>query len=317
VVLKRTRSISVVAFALYFAACSKGPSSFKEAESLEAEGKVEEAAQKFEFACAEAPRGPECQQSADRATTARLAAADKALREWQYKKAEELLIIALSTADKGAAKDIEARLVNDELSQGIRYEEALADPDKSRAYKAMEAIAKTSTPASEKAKEWIQRERPALLVDQVKAACRPKPTGSCSETFAAIVGLADKPPGFDEAKAAYDEEQKRTEKARFEARRFLAVFAQRGKKQKALEQCMTDKAAEIEDEAQRKSDCTGEIYEGKSAHERYDAEKTDDSLFRRRLHIIADPVLVASFEARRKEALETGEYKKVDDGEKK
>jgi hypothetical protein len=295
--------------------CSGPPPSFKEAENLEAQANFEEAAQKLELVCAEAPESPECKQSAARASGALVTAATKALEKNEFGKAERLLLRALATADESTAKDIEARLANEDLASGIRFEQANADTDKARAHQVMNTIAAGNTPAAALAKAWIEKERPGLLVGQVKAACGPEHEGSCSETFEKLNALPQKPPGEGEAKAAHDAEQKRTEKVRAELDRFVTVFAQRGKKDLAVATCMTEKASEIEAEFQRIRACEEEVYaDGKSAYERFDARQTEDSLFRRRLATIGDPVIIAAYEARQKGAVTTGEDPKKSGG---
>lgn len=196
------------------------------------------------------------------------------------------------------------------MSQGARYEEAAADPDKLRALAAMEAVAASPTPAAEKAKAWLVRERPASLVEQVKAACGPRKQGSCEKAWAALGALPEKPAGAEEARAAYEAEQKRVYQAHFEAERFLVVFAQRGQKKKAYETCLQEKGSELSDK-DRARQCRSDAWD-RPAHERFDQEKNDESLFRKRLIIIGDPEVTASLAARQREALETGTYTKVD-----
>ena len=66
---------------LLFAGCSNAAPSFKLGENLEAEGKFEEAAQKFGLVCAESPAGPECPKAAARVTNALTTAATKAMEK--------------------------------------------------------------------------------------------------------------------------------------------------------------------------------------------------------------------------------------------
>ncbi|MDI1428769.1 hypothetical protein [Polyangium sorediatum] len=302
------RTCLLVLLPVLIGGCSGPPPSFKEAENLEAQANFEEAAQKFELVCAEGPASPECQQSGPRAAGALVTAATKAVEKNEFGKAERLLLRALASADEPTAKDIEARLGKEDLTEGVRFEQAAADTDKARAFDTMKALADGTTPAAALAKAWIEKERPGLLVAQVKAACGPEHQGSCIDTFEKLSALPEKPPGFDEAKAAHDAEQKRTEKARAELDRFIGVFMQRGKKDLAFTFCMAEKTAEIEAEFQRIRACEEDIYDdGKSAYERFDARQTEDSLFRRRVAALGDPGVIATYEARRSGAVATGE----------
>lgn len=296
---------------LLLAGCSNAAPSFKLGENLEAEGKFEEAAQKFELVCAESPAGPECPKAAARATNALTTAATKAMEKNEFAKAERLLLRALLDADETAAKGIEERLGNVELMDGIRYEYAVADADKLRASATMKTLAESASAVAKLASAWIDKERPGLLVGQVKAACGPDHEGSCTTTFELLDALPQKPAGYDEAKAAYDAEQKRTEKGRAELERFLAVFAQRGKKQLEYEACMAKQSTELPEAANALS-CNLETYtDSKVPFERFDGQQTEENLFRRRLATLNDSALTASYEERRVQALTSGEFPKA------
>jgi hypothetical protein len=295
---------------LLIAGCSNAAPSFKLGENLEAEGKFEEAAQKFELVCAEAPAGPECPKAGARATNALSTAATKAMEKNEFGKAERLLLRALLDADETAAKDIEARLAKEDLVDGIRYEYAVADADKQRASITMKALAESDSPLAKLASAWGEKERSGLLVLQVKAACGPDHEGSCTGTFERLEALPQKPAGYDEAKAAYETEQKRTEKVRAELERFLTVFAQRGKKQSDFDQCLQKKPSE-QPEFVNARECNEETTtDNKLPFERFDAQQTEDNLFRRRLATLGDSGLTAAYEERRVQALTSGEVPK-------
>ena len=295
---------------LLAAGCSNAAPSFKQGENLEAEGKFEEAAQAFELVCAEAPEGPECPKAAPRATNALVTAATKAMEKNEFGKAEKLLLRALLGADEAAAKDIEDRLAKPDLVEGIRYELAAADADKLRAATTMKALAESNSSVAKVASAWLDKERPGVLVAQVKAACGPDHEGSCTTTFAELDALAQRPAGYDEAKSAYDAEQKRNEKGRAELERFLQVFAQRGKKQLDYDGCLAKKSSEQPDYVNAR-ECNEETTtDSKVPFERFDAQQTEDNLFRRRLATLNDSALTASYEERRTQALSSGEYPK-------
>jgi len=297
--------------ALLSAGCSNAAPSFKLGENLEAEGKFEEAAQKFELVCAESPAGPECPKAAARVTNALTTAATKAMEKNEFGKAERLLLRGLLSADEAAAKSIEERLGSAELIDGIRYEYAAADANKQRASVTMKTLAESSSPVAKLASAWMDKERPGLLVGQVKAACGPEHDGSCSATFEALDALPQKPAGYDEAKAAYDAEQKRTEKGRGELERFLTVFAKRGKRQLDFDACLAKKTSDQPD-FQNARDCNDETFPDSTAPLiRFDTQQTEDNLFRRRLATLNDSALSASYEERRVQALTSGEFPKA------
>jgi hypothetical protein len=298
---------AILGCSLVFAGCSSPPSVVAEAEALEAQGKLEESGAKLDLACALAPGTPDCAASDAKATAVRMKAAEKAINDGKFIEAERLLRLAQLTADEAASQGAADRLAKPDLIEGLRYERALRETDKVRATKVMEAVAASGAPPAAKAKEWLDRERPAGLVEEVKAACGPERRGSCSKTWSLLQALPAKPPGFDEAAALAQEEERRIYPMRGEAERFLPVFAARWKKKEAFERCLAEKAVEVPEEHQRTQDCRGDIWE-KETYERYDGEKLEETLFRRRLKAIGDPEIVGPLEERKKQAIESGVY---------
>jgi hypothetical protein len=291
--------------------CSSSSATFQEAESLAGQGKLEEAAVKFDNVCLLEPKSSQCPSADARASATRVKAAEGAIQAGQYKKAARLLRMALLGADEAGAKEITDRLAKDDLVQGLRYEDAAADPDKAQAEGPMQAVASSGTPAAEKAKAWLAAETPALLVQKVKAACGPKHEGSCSKLFAELSALPQKPAGFDDAKVVAEAEEKRIHQPLVEAERFLALFASRAKKKEAYQKCFDEKRNDGADQGSAHRACTEEIWEGKSREDRFDEEQNDESLFRQRLALIADPGLVDALKERKSKA-DAGTYEKAE-----
>jgi ferritin-like metal-binding protein YciE len=285
------------------AGCSSPSATFRDAEALAAQGKDEEAAAKFDLVCALDPQSKECPGSGALASASRVKAAEAAEKAGEYKKAERLYRLALLSADEAPASTIKMRLGAEEMKQGLRFEQAAADPDKLRAADTMTAVAATQAPVAEKAKAWIAAERPNTLVAQVKAACRPKPKGSCSKTWAELEALAQKPAGYDDARALHEAELKRIKEQVLLANRFLGVYKSRYQKKDAFQKCVAEKADMPPSEVI--GQCAQEVYEG-FAQDRYDAEHQQDEQFRQALAKIADPELVAALEKRKEDALSSG-----------
>jgi tetratricopeptide (TPR) repeat protein len=115
-----------------FGCSASGPDVFPEAEALEGQGKFEEAAAKFELACANRPDDDKCPTSGDRAAKARLKAAEKAISEGRYTDAEKTLLRAFVTAEGAAQAEITEKLASAELKDGLRYQRALLGPGESK-----------------------------------------------------------------------------------------------------------------------------------------------------------------------------------------
>lgn len=285
--------------------CSaSGPDVVPEAEALEGQGKFEEAAAKFEIACANRPDDAKCPSSGERAAKARLKAAEKAMSEGRYADAEKTLLHAFLTAEGAVQTEIADKLASADLKDGLRYQRALLLPEKALTKKTLDEIAASGAPAVQaKAKEWLDKERPALLIAAVKDACGPAHKGSCTSAFAKLKEAGLKGPEADEAQAIAEEEERRVYPKRVEAERFLAVFASQKTKENGVEKCVEEGSAGAPGQtAALKASCWEEAF----GTDWYQPRKNNENLWRRLMKTIADPDLVAPLEARKREALSTG-----------
>lgn len=289
---------------------------FPDAEALEGQGKFEEAAAKLELACAHRPKDERCPGSGERAAQARLKAAEKAMAEGRYIDAEKALLRALVTAEGATATAITDRLAGAELKDGLRYQRALSLPDKGMISKTLEEIAGAGAPTVQaKAKEWLDKEKPAVLTQAVKEACGAAHKGSCSGAFAKLKEAGLKGPEAEEAQAIAEAEERRVYPLRVQAESFVAVFATQKQKDDAVEKCVTDAKAEGGDSQPEGADATlrTRCREEHLDPEWYTQRKTNENLWRRLLKSIADPELVAGLQDRKREALSaTGPLKKVE-----
>jgi hypothetical protein len=96
-----------------------------------------------------------------------------------------------------------------EVAQGVLYEEALALADKNMALVTMEGVAREPSVLAPKAKEWLDKNRPALLLAQVKAVCVPGGAGSCVEAAKKLAAAHPDSPEDREAAGLMAAEYKR------------------------------------------------------------------------------------------------------------
>lgn len=296
--------------ALGSAGCGKaGPDVFAEGEALEAQGKPEEAALKFDLTCAYAPKGEKCFAADGRTAEARIKAAEKAIGEGQYLAAERLLTLSLLTADEATAKKATDRLAAEDLTQGLRYQRALTRSSKKDIAEVMSEVAAAKTPAAARAKEWLDKERPGLALARVKAACGPGHHGSCTRAAADLKAAALTGPEVDEALALIDAEERRVYPLRVTAENFLAVFASEGQKLQVIHKCIDGRSPD-ESEIQAKVRCTDETFP--LPDEEVKERNNNNTLFRRLLKSIADPELGAALEERKKKAIDEAKTTKLD-----
>jgi len=285
--------------------CGKSaPAVFIEAEALEGQGKLEEAAAKFELTCAHAPEGDACRAADGRAAEARLKAAEKALGDNDPVLAERLLTRALLTADDATAKKGTDRLASDEMVQGLAYQRALGHADPKDIAAAMVGIAATTSPAAVRAKAWLDKERPGIVVAAVKVACGLPREGSCSGAAAALKAAALAGPEADAATALVEDEERRIYPERVKAEALLRTLAAIATQDRLMGFCNNVISVIGIEAINRCGDAN--VPEPTVAvrdalrHQRMFTELT----WRRTLRSIGDPALVAPLEQRKQKAVE-------------
>lgn len=296
---------------LLISACNKpGRDVVAEAEALAVQGKGEESARMFDLACCYGVEGEKCTASDRRASEARLGAAEKAMGAGQFLAAERLLILARGTADEGAAQKARERLDSEDLMRGAAYERALTLGKTPAAQKAMEAIAATKTPAAALAKAWLDKERPAIVLGIVKAACGPDHQGSCSEVTTALRAAALTGPESEEANAVADAEERRVYPVRVNAETFLQNFVAESLRNGLIEMCMAppDSMGLSAGPESPKLICLeahldpGHCMPREKVEEQLQYHRVNETAWRRAMIAIADPALVAPLEERKKTA---------------
>jgi hypothetical protein len=289
---------------------SPAQSVLSDASALEAQGKLEEAAARLEMGCALSPAAEPCPASDARAAETWQKAAEKAVTEGRYRDAERLLHRALLTADDAAKAAIAARMARDDLVQGLRYERSLGLADKSQIAGIFGDIAKHEAPAAAKAKEWLDKERPGILVAAVMSACGPEHEGSCTRAWSALQASGAKGPEVDKAQAAAEAEERRVYPLRVQAEGFLPVFVGRHRKRDEYAKCVATMAPG--ESMSPEGECFDRVWTGTAPEEKYDSDRNQDNQFRRTLMKIADPALVEELRARGAAAETTGKLVKQD-----
>lgn len=144
--------------------CDAGRAAYDEATSLEQQGKLAEAMLKYDLVCTKAPDSKMCGPSRDRAGVVRVQLADIQMKDCQFTEAKKLLGQVLeggaSEATKKTARD---RLATKDMSYGLRWEKVASVAEKRTALKEMELIAASGSIAASKAKEWVDKEGPAIV----------------------------------------------------------------------------------------------------------------------------------------------------------
>ena len=201
--LRRFAVCTVTAASLAMAGCDAGKAPYQEGIALEEKGQLEEAAQKFDSVCRRAPRSKLCVESLDAAERVRLelddlrlSTAKAELGVLKFADAEGLLraVVDSKTTDAAHRALATALLGSPAMVAGLAWDKASAREDKRAAREDIEDIARTDTPVAEKAREWLQKERPALLLDDARRACTPASPVACPVACQQLIALHDGTP---------------------------------------------------------------------------------------------------------------------------
>lgn len=144
--------------------CDAGKAPYNEAVALEEQGKLVEAAAKHDSVCIKAPDSKMCEPSKERAGVVRVQLADIQMKEFQFSAAKKLLEqVTEGGASDATKKTARERLAGKDMSFGLRWEKASSLTDKRAALREMEAVVGSGAIAATKAKEWVEKEGPAIV----------------------------------------------------------------------------------------------------------------------------------------------------------
>ncbi len=177
--------------------CDAGKGPFLKAAHAEESGDYRGAAPLYEEVCTK--KSPLCDAAKRR--QARLAIKDAwhAFQEGKYRDAKATLDASAASSDTTTSEESAALAANPDLVAGLTFEDALTATDKVAQLATMEKLAVEATVLAPKAREWLDKNRPAILLAQAKAACAPKGPGSCADL---AKRLAETHPESPEAKEA-------------------------------------------------------------------------------------------------------------------
>ena len=183
------RTTIAVVSGILLSACDEGKGIYDEAVTLEEAGQLPQAVEKYDAVCRRAPDSKMCDPSVVRAAALRIKLAEQLLQQLKFKEAEGYLKNVAGGDDDKTRKKAEELLASQDLTQGLLWEKAVAMADKSHAMGDIEVIAESGASVAEVAKKWLAKERPALLLAEAEAACKPNITKLCSGKCTRLVQL--------------------------------------------------------------------------------------------------------------------------------
>jgi hypothetical protein len=285
---------------LPLAGCDAGKEPLAKAAAEESEGKFAEAAAHYEEVCTKGSKL--CDTASKLVARLKVKQAWKLIDEGQYVKAAEALKASTQSSDPAAKRAAEEALKYFELTQGLAWEEASAMADKKQARPKMEEIAAAGALVSPKAREWIAKNRPALLLEQVKAACKPGGQGSCAEAGEALSSLHSGSPESAEAKGLVDAEYARIYTRIKEAENLLIQRVAIHDRDKLVERCVENNTS-LSPGQDKEQEC-----KEANTPEQMPPIEFLTKAWEKKLSEVGDPYYVKRFEERWTKAGDAGEH---------
>ncbi|MEP7126784.1 MAG: hypothetical protein ABJE95_37990 [Byssovorax sp.] len=230
--------------ALVLAGCDHGREPLAKGADAEALGNFAEAATQYRAVCDSG--SSLCPIATRRIERIKLLEADKALSAGEYRKARAAITLALASADEGVKHAAEALSALPDLEQGLALEEALASAKPDDTLAAIEGVAAASVPVAVKAREWLEKNRPRILLDRIKAACSPQGVGACAERGRELARLHPTSPENAEATRLVEADYARLFPRLREAENLIGQQVILFERDRKIYWCMRDKANEAD-----------------------------------------------------------------------
>jgi hypothetical protein len=245
--MKRATKLGIGALAaILLAGCDHGREPLARGADAEALGNFDEAATQYRAVCNSA--SSLCPIAIRRIERLKLLTADKALSAGEHRKAKAAIDLAVASSNEGVKHAAEALNLSKqpEIEQGIAWEEASSSAKPDEALTAMEGVAATSTPIAAKAREWLEKNRPRILLDRVKAACAPQGTGACASLGRDLARLHPTSPENAEATKLVEADYARLFPRLREAENLIGQQVVLFERERKIYWCMRDKANEAD-----------------------------------------------------------------------
>jgi hypothetical protein len=236
-----TRAIALAALlALPLAGCDAGRRPFAEAGRAEAEGRFDDAIARYAAVCSKAPASPLCARAEARADRLVVRQAITAIADKRFGQAKPWLDTAAGSKDPVAREAAAQVAASPDFVQGLAWMEAAAIEDHRQALPKMEALASADVTSSADARAWVEKNRPAIMLEDVQAACVPAPPehASCVATGRKLAALYPRSPEAAAARKLVEAEYRRMVPVLREAETVLMRAVPIGRGSAKVERCM-------------------------------------------------------------------------------
>jgi len=271
------------------------------AREAEAAGKLAEAKTLYADVCKakeDSPFCPVAKQHIDAITANEVMTL---VAEGNYAKVKEQSAVITGGPAKRA---IDALMKTKAMSVWAAFEEANTMADNATARAKMDELAAASSPVADKAKEWLAKNGPTLLLGEIKAACKPGGSGSCSDLGKKISKMYPSAGETADAQILVDAEYKRLYPALKQAEGLLVQRLEVYNWQAKRDICVKFADPNSESEVQLCNEAAG------IPADRGDPFNTDflEKAWKKKLEEVHDPGFIKSLEDRWSTVASAGTY---------
>lgn len=290
------RALRLLLAAAVISGCKGGNDPLSRAADAEAAGNFTEARALYKEASTSDPKhAPLATRLGERLAVKE---AWKAIAAGEYGKAKAALEAGNAATDPAVKAAAAAAALDPEYVHGLAWEEASALADKELGLPKIEALVDLGVPVSAKAREWLEKNRPGLLLARVKGACKAGARVSCAEAGKALATLHPQSPESAEAQALVQADYQRAYPLLKQAENLLIQRVELYDKDRLIEIC-TEKSGPAGADA-----CTTQVV----GDRHYPTPSFLEGAWRKKLDEIGDPLFVKALEGRYARAESSGEY---------
>ncbi|HRI71654.1 MAG TPA: hypothetical protein PK156_45795 [Polyangium sp.] len=292
---------ALVGFAFVVMGCDAAKEPMAKAREAEAAGKLADAKTLYADVCKANEKSPFCSVAKQHAAALAVRESMATIAEGNYAKAKEQ---GAAATDGPAKRAYEALAKTKAMTVWATFEEANAGADKAAARAKMVELAQASSPVADKAKEWLAKNGPALLLAEIKSACKADGTGSCSDLGKQMAKTYPSAPEATEAQTLVDAEYKRLFPVLKQAEGLIVQRLEVYNWQAKRDLCMKFVDSNAESEVQACGEAIG------IPTDRGDPFNTDflEKAWKKKLDEVHDPGLIKSLEDRWSKVASTGIY---------
>ena len=291
-----SRVLALLLAAPLLTGCDAGADALARGADAEAAGNLAEARARYQEACDKGSR--HCPLATRLRERIVVKEAWKAIGAGDYAAARASLDAAKSASDPAVKAAADAAFQAPDLAAALAWEEASALPDKDAALAKIEALAGRGVPVSVKAREWLSKSRPAVLLARVVAACKPGSRVSCAEAGKVLAALHPTSPENAEAQRLVQADYERVYPLLKQAENLIIQRVELYDKDQLVEICSLKSGAANADA------CAVEVVGARHL-------PTPSFLYgtwKKKLDEIGDPFFVKGLEARYARAESAGEH---------